>query len=114
MAMKIEYILFMLGSVAVASISQLLLKKAARNHYINYIREYLNIWVVSGYALMLASTILTVLAYRGLDYKNGPVIEALGFPLVTILSSLFFREKFTRKKIIGNILILAGIYVFYS
>lgn len=112
--MRVEYILFMLGSVVVASVSQILLKRAAKNHYNNYIREYLNIWVIGGYLLMFASTFLTVLAYKGLDYKNGPVIEALGFPLVTILSSIFFGEKFTVRKVIGNILILAGILVFYS
>lgn len=112
--MKIEYILFMLGSVVVASVSQILLKKAAKKHYINVIREYMNIWVVGGYFLMIISTLLTVLAYKGLDYKNGPVIEALGFPFVTILSYFIFKEKLTVKKIWGNILILIGIFVFYS
>lgn len=112
--MKIEYILFMVGSVVVASISQILLKKAAKNQYSNFIREYLNFWVVSGYALMVASTLLTIMAYRGMDYKNGPIIEALGFSLVMLLSKIFFGERLTKKKILGNILIFAGILVFYS
>lgn len=106
--------MYMLGSVIVASISQLLLKKAAGNRYENWLREYLNIWVISGYFLMVISTLLTVLAYRGLDYKNGPVIEALGFAFVMILSRLFFGEKLTRKKLLGNALIFLGIFVFYS
>lgn len=109
-----EYMLFMLGSVVVASISQLLLKKAADNHYNNFIREYLNIWVISGYFLMVVSTLLTIWAYKGLDYKNGPIIEALGFSFVMILSRIFFSEKITKKKILGNVLILIGIIVFYS
>lgn len=104
----------MLGSVVVASVSQILLKKAARNHYDSYIREYLNVWVVCGYALMVVSTLLTILAYRGMDYKNGPIIEAIGFSLVMILSRIFFSEKLTKKKILGNILIFLGIIVFYS
>ena len=98
----------MLGSVLVASFSQLLLKKGAQNQYANVIREYLNVWVVSGYALMVASTLLTILAYRGLDYKNGPIIESLGFAFVLILSRLFFGEKITKRKVLGNVLIFAG------
>ncbi|MCI8376021.1 MAG: EamA family transporter [Lachnospiraceae bacterium] len=109
-----EYFLLMLGSVLVASFSQLLLKKGAQNQYANVIREYLNVWVVSGYALMVASTLLTILAYRGLDYKNGPIIESLGFAFVLILSRLFFGEKITKRKVLGNVLIFAGILIFYS
>lgn len=104
----------MLSSVLVASVSQLLLKKGARNHYANVIREYFNVWVISGYALMVGSTLLTILAYRGLDYKNGPIIESLGFAFVMILSRIFFGEKITKRKVFGNILIFVGILVFYS
>ncbi len=106
--------MFMLGSVVIASISQLLLKQAARTSYSNYIREYLNVWVICGYFLMVVSTLLTTLAYKGLDYKEGPVIEALGFVFILILSRIFFQEKITRKKLLGNLLIFVGILVFYS
>ena len=78
------------------------------------LREYLNPWVISGYGLMVVSTLLTVGGYAGLEYKNGAVIESLGFMLVMLLSRLFFREKITKKKLIGNALILLGIAVFYS
>jgi len=104
----------MLGSVVVASVSQLLLKKAAQKNYDNFIREYLNVWVISGYSFMLVSVLLTTLAYKGLDYKEGPVIEALGFVLIMILSKIFFGEKITKKKVVGNLLIFIGILVFYS
>ena len=109
-----KYLLFMLGSVVVAAISQILLKKAAKTHYNSYIREYLNVWVVSGYFLMIVSTLLTIMAYKGMDYKNGPIIEALGFSFVMVLSRIIYGEKITKKKIIGNILIFLGIIVFYS
>ena len=109
-----EFFLLMLGSVLVASFSQLLLKKGAQNHYANVIREYLNVWVISGYTLMVVSTLLTILAYKGLDYKNGPIIESLGFVFVMILSRIFFGEKNTDKKVLGNGLIFLGILIFYS
>lgn len=112
--MESKYVILLLLSVVVASFSQILLKKAASITYENVIREYLNPWVIIGYGMMVVSTVLTVLAFQGLDYKNGPVIESVGFVLVMLLSRLFFGEKITRKKVFGNALILVGIFVFYS
>lgn len=63
--------------------------------------------------MMVLSTLLTIFAYRGLDYKNGPIIESIGYILVMILSLIFFNEKVTKNKVIGNFLILLGILVFY-
>ena len=76
--------------------------------------EYLNPLVITGYGMMVLSTLLTVGGYAGLEYKNGAVIEALGFVLVMFLSRFFFGEKITKKKLLGNSLILLGIFVFYS
>ena len=30
--------------------------------------------------------ILTILAFKGLDYKNGPIIESVGYIFIMILS----------------------------
>lgn len=108
-----KYFLLFLASVVVASFSQILLKKSALKTYSSVIREYLNPYVIIGYGMMVVSTLLTVLAYQGLDYKNGPIIDSVGFFLVMILSRMFFGEKITKKKILGNILIFVGIFVFY-
>ena len=62
---------------------------------------------------MVIGMLLNVLAYRKVEYKNGPVIESLGFWFVMILSWLFFKEKITKKKLIGNLIILAGVVIFY-
>lgn len=109
-----KYMLWLVLSVAVASLSQILLKKSAQKTYPNLIREYLNVGVILGYGMMVLSTLLTVAGYAGLEYKNGAVIESLGFVLVMILSRMFLGEKITRKKVLGNALILAGIVIFYS
>jgi len=107
------YILLLLLSVVIASFSQILLKKSAEKTYDSIVKEYLNPYVIIGYGMMVISTITTILAYRGLEYKNGPVVESSGYILIMILSYIFFREKITRKKVIGNILVLLGIFVFY-
>ena len=69
--------------------------------------------LLCGYGLMVASTILTIFAFKGLDYKNGPIIESLGYIFVIILSWKLLEEKITIKKIVGNGLILLGIFIFY-
>ena len=96
-------------SVTIASLSQLLLKKSATKKYDSFLREYLNPYVIAGYGLLFLSMFLTVLAFRGMDYKNGPVIESLGYVLVLLLSRIFFGERLTKKKIAGTICILIGI-----
>ena len=108
-----SYYVWMIASVVVASFSQILLKKGALESHASVVKEYLNPWVISGYALLAVSTLLTILALRGLELKNAPAIEALGYVLVLILSRVFFGEKITKRKVIGNLLILLGMVVFY-
>lgn len=107
------YWICMFMSVIVASASQILLKKSADKKYDSIIKEYLNFNVIVGYGMMVGSTILTIIAFKGIAYKNGPVIESLGYILVMVLSYIFFSEPITKKKVFGNMLILLGIFIFY-
>ena len=111
--MNIKYMLILVISVLIASISQIILKKGAQKEYSSIIREYLNPFVIVGYGLMVVSTILTIFAFTGLDYKNGPIIESIGYLFVMVLSNILLKEKITKRKIVGNALILMGIFVFY-
>lgn len=103
----------MFMSVIVASFSQILLKKSAQKKHDNILKEYMNPYVIFGYGMMVGSTILMILAYRGVAYKNGSVIESLGHILIMFLSYLFFKEPITKRKVIGNLLILLGVFIFY-
>lgn len=100
-------------AVLVSASSQMLLKKGASKKYDSLIREYLNHWVICGYGLMVVSTMCVIFAYRGVEYKNGATIESLGYLLIMLLGRMFFEEKITKKKLIGNLIILAGVLVFY-
>lgn len=108
-----RYIFILLLSVLIASSSQILLKKSSLKSYATLLKEYLNKEVIIGYGMMVISTLLTIVAFSGLDYKNGPIIESLGYVFVMILSALFLNEKITLKKFLGNMIILFGIAVFY-
>lgn len=109
----IKYWIVLFAAVFISSASQMLLKKGATIHYETVLREYLNPWVISGYGLMVLSTLCVIYAYRGVAYKNGAIIESLGYLLIMFLSRLFFGEKITRRKFLGNMIILAGVLVFY-
>lgn len=107
------YVGAMLLGVFLASVSQMVLKKGAAQQYPTLIRQYLNPYVMGGYFLLGISTILVIFAYRGMPYKYGPVIETLGFILVMVFSRLFFKERFSKRKILGACLIILGIIIFY-
>ena len=105
--------LIALGSL-IASLSQVLLKKSAKKTYSSVFREYFNLYVIVGYGMMMLATVLGVIAYHnGVPYKNGVMLESVGFVLVMIFSKVFFGEEITRRKIIGNALILVGMVIFY-
>ena len=105
--------LILLSSVTIAAFAQILLKKGADKSYSSFLRQYLNGYVIGGYGLTFFSLFLTILAYRGLEYKIVPIIESLGFILVMILSRIFFKEKLTPRKILGTCIILIGIGIYH-
>ena len=108
-----KYWLVLFLAVVVSASSQMLLKQGASKKYDSVVREYLNPWVISGYAVMILSTLCIIYAYRGVAYKNGAIIESLGYILIMLLSRLLFQEKITKKKLAGNLIILMGVLVFY-
>lgn len=112
--MKADYhYLFLAASVTVASFSQILLKKGAMKEYPTFLKQYLNPWVISGYALMFGSVFLTNCALRTLSYLNAPMAESLGYVLVPLLSALFFKEKLTLRRSVGIGCIIIGMIIFY-
>ena len=108
------FFLFMILAELIASTSQMLLKKSAEKEYPSFIREYLNVLVISGYGLLVVSMIITIFCYDGLGYMGVVVMEPIGYIIVMFMSRIFFKEKFTPRKLIGMVLILGGITVFYA
>lgn len=111
--MEIKYMLLIVCSTFIASISQIILKKASGKEHGSFLKEYLNKNVIAGYGLMFAATIVSILGFRGLAYKNGAVLDSFGYLFILILSAVILKEKATKKKLIGNALIIAGVLVFY-
>ena len=107
------FLLIALSSVTIASFSQVLLKMGAGKSYPSKIREYLNFYVITGYGMLFVSMVLTIVAYSHLSYLSVPVVEAVGYILVPVLSYFIFKEKLSKRKVLGIIFILAGIVVYY-
>ena len=108
------FLLLALLSVIIASFSQVMLKLGAGKTYHSKIREYLNFYVITGYGMLFVSMILTIVAYSHLSYLSVPVVEAVGYVLVPVLSYFIFKEKITKRKLLGILFILLGIMVYYT
>ena len=106
------YVLIILASVFVSAVSQVMLKKAAMRQYDSFLKEYLNPLVLTAYLLFFGTTVLTVLAYKGIPLSLGPVLETTGYFYVTLFGVVIFKEKITRQKILALCLIVGGIVLF--
>ena len=100
--------LYLLG-VLMATASQLLLKRSAMIKHESRLREYLNAPVIIAYALLLASTVLTVLALKTLPVSLAAVLGAMEYVFVTAASWALFHERLSRRMLAGVALILLGV-----
>lgn len=107
------YVLILLCSVIIASISQVLLKKSAMKQYSSWIKEYLNVYVIVGYLMMFVSLFMTMIAYRGFEnFATVALFESLGYIFVLILGYFIFKEKISIKKLVGMAFIIFGIFIY--
>ena len=106
------YACILLAGVFLGAVSQVMLKKAAMRTWPSRIREYLNPTVVFAYVIFVGTTLLSVLAYRGIPVSLGAVLESTSYLYVTAFGVLLFHERLTGRKIAALTLILGGIAVY--
>lgn len=102
----------LLLSVFISSVSQIILKKAADKTYENPLKEYMNPMVIGAYGLFFCSVILTMLALKHVPLSMSPILESTGYIFVSVMGYIFLKERFSRRKLMGFALILAGIVIF--
>lgn len=112
--MVISYLLIMACGVFISSVSQILLKISAEKNIgaKGFKAQYLNKFVIIGYLLLFIAMLIPLYVYQFIPLKYGAVIESLGYVFVMILSAVVLREKITKRKLIGNLLIVAGVIIF--
>lgn len=74
----------------------------------------LNWRVITAYAVLFGSLFINVTAMRkGVNLKDLPILESLGYVFVPLLSLVLLKEKIEKRTIVAMILIIAGIILFY-
>lgn len=92
----------------------MLLKQGARQQYDTWWRQYINGWVIGGYAIMLGTMLINIFAMsKGVEVKDVSVFESMSYLFVPILSFVIFKERLTWRKIIAIGVIIIGIIVFF-
>lgn len=108
------YYLLVILSVFAAACAQMLLKRGAREQYSSFLKQYFNVWVIGGYAIMFGSMAVNIFAMsHGVQIKEVSIIESLSYLFVPYLALIFFREHLTQRKIIAISVIMIGIIVFF-
>lgn len=75
------------------------------------VRVALNPWILASYGSAFLASLFWWLALRTLDLSHAYPFTTLSYVLVLILSGLLFREAITAPKILGMILIIAGMII---
>ena len=110
--MNRTFMLIMLAGTFFSAISQVLLKQSANMEYKNPLREYLNWRVILAYGIFFGVLLLNTWCYTKVDMKFGPVIDTAAYVFVLLFSWRILKEKISRGKIIGNLIIILGILVY--
>jgi drug/metabolite transporter (DMT)-like permease len=109
------FYLVVILSVFTASVAQMLLKKGASQPHGSFLKEYLNPWVIGGYALLGLSLVVNVWALsKGIQVKEVSILESLSYLFVPVLSYLCFKERLNWKKAASIAIILVGILIFFA
>ena len=114
MSMTGLYYLFVVLGVFACSCSQLLLKKAADTPHESFLQSLLNWKVIVAYGIMFLTLFVDITAlHNGVNVKDIPILESLGYIFVPVLSMLVLKEKIDRRTIAAIGLIIIGIVIFY-
>ena len=68
--------------------------------------------MISAYGITFICMVLMIIAYKGMPFKYGAIIESLGYLYIMVLGRIFLGEKLTAKRVIGNLIIVCGVVVF--
>ena len=108
------YYLLVILSVFAAACAQMLLKQGARKEYGSFLRQYLNPWVIGGYAIMACSLVLNIWCMsKGVQVKEVSTMESLSYLFVPCLAFMLFKEKITWRKGIAIGIIIGGVMLFF-
>ena len=108
------YKIIVIFAVFVAAGSQILLKKGALKHFAPFWKQYINPWVICGYALLGCALLLNIFCMsHGVSAKEVSTLESLSYFFVPCFSFIFLNESFSWKRIGAISIIVLGVLVFF-
>jgi len=108
------FYLLVITGIFLSACSQLLLKKSADQTHRNFLASMLNWRVILAYVIFFGSLFINITAMsNGVNLKDLPILESLGYVFVPILSFFVLKEKIETRTILSIACILIGIYIFY-
>ncbi|MCI9099281.1 MAG: EamA family transporter [Lachnospiraceae bacterium] len=106
------YLMLMFVGTFFAAVSQILLKQSADRTYNRPFGDYLNWRVITSYGIYFGILFLNTGCYTKIDMKYGSIIDTCCYVFVMLLSCLILKEKITRRKLAGNLLIICGVMIY--
>lgn len=107
-------LLLAIVSPTLIAASQTLLKFGANRHGDRaFLRQYLNLPVISAYTLFAGATVINVYIFSVAPLSFGNIMIAFSYIFVTLLSSFALREHISPKRL-GGILITTGGVLLYG
>jgi multidrug transporter EmrE-like cation transporter len=102
-------------AVLLTGISQVLLKIGSAHQgkrKDSVLTAYLNFHTITAYGLLLLVTVISVIALKEVPLKVFYAIASLGLVVVTVLSYLILKERFSKRMLFAISLIVCGVFVF--
>ena len=107
------YVLVLISSLLGVA-SQMMLKHSARKNYPSWWREYINLWVIGGYGIMVLSQLINLWAIHiGVLAQEVSIIECINYLLIPLGAWWIFKEPITRRKMVAIGIIIVGVIVFF-
>ena len=107
------YVLVLISSLLGVA-SQMILKRSARKNYPSWWREYINLWVIGGYGIMVLSLLINLWAIHiGVLAQEVSIIECINYLLIPLGAWWIFKEPITKRKMVAIGIIIVGVIVFF-
>lgn len=100
------YFILLLVMTLLGSVASLFLKRASGSEGIIAMLKNINLYI--GGFLYLTSAVLNIIVLRYLDYSIVLPLTSITYIWTMILSYMILKEKITKKKLAGVILIIIG------
>lgn len=106
------YMLILFATTFFTALSQVLMKKSAQKEHKSWIYEYLNWRVILAYGIVFSVLMVNTYAYTEVEIKYASIIDSFSYVNVMLFSYLLLKEQFTRRQLLGNLVIIFGILVY--